>query len=159
MYWDEPQLNIITASVAGYIDIAALFDEVQIESMEMSIYATNLEQLPTVSNFGSCVMALCTDYNDKNAPTSIGDVLQYQDAKVIQPVSQTPYKEKQVPKLLSYTLDSAGISQPSMPIKAFVRSNLDVEHYCRKGHILASPSQVQQYTFLFRYTLKCRVVK
>lgn len=148
--------NYIIANMPGYTDIAALFDEVMIESVEMSVYATNLE---ATTNTGSALLLLTTDYNDKNAPTSQGDVLQYQDCKPVPLLSQFPYKEKQTPKLLSYTLDSAGVSQASMPIRGFFRSNLDVDHYCRKGCFLQTPTAVQQYTFVFRYTYKCRIVK
>lgn len=148
--------NYTVVSMPGYTDLAALFDEVMIESVEMSIYTTNLEG--TV-NVGSALMLLITDYNDKNAPASNDDVLQYQDCKAIPILSQFPYKEKQNPKMLSYTLDSAGISQPSMPVKGFVRSNLDVEHFCRKGCLLQAPSGTQTWNFVFRYTYKCRVCK
>lgn len=148
--------NYIIASMPGYTDIAALFDEVMIDSVDLAIYAMNLE---STTNVGSALILLITDYNDKNAPTSQGDVLQYQDAKPVPLLSQFPYKEKQVPKMLSYTLDSAGISQPSTPIRGFVRSNLDVEHYCRKGCFLQTPTATQNYTAVFRYTYKCRIVK
>lgn len=148
--------NYIIANMPGYTDIAGLFDEVMIESVEMSIYATNLE---STVNTGSALILLNTDYNDKNAPTAQGDVLQYQDCKPVPLLTQFPYKEKQTPKLLTYTLDSAGVSQPSKPIRGFFRSNLDVEHYCRKGCFLQTPSAVQQYTVVFRYTYKCRIVK
>lgn len=148
--------NYIIVSIPGYTDLAGLFDEVMIESVDMGIYATNLE---SSTNVGSVIMILSTDYNDKIAPTSNTDLLQYTDCKFIPLAHKFSYTEKQNPKMLSYTLDSAGISQPSTPIKGFVRSNLDVEHYCRKGSLLQTPTLTQVYTAVFRITYKCRVVK
>jgi len=148
--------NYITVSTPGFSDLAALFDEIMIDRVEMSIYATNLEASTAA---GSANALMITDYNDKVAPATVGDVLQYQDCKAIPLLSRFPYKEVFAPKMLSYTLDSAGVSQPSTPIRGFVRSNLDVEHYCRKGYLIQTPSTTQPYAFVFRYTYKCRVTK
>lgn len=148
--------NYITTSVPGYAELAGLFDEVMVDNVEIEFYCTNLEAL---TGTGSAVMALCSDYNDHNAPANISDVLQYKDCKVVPLLAHQPYKEKVVPMMLGYTLDSAGVSQPSAPTKGFVRSNLDIEHNCRKGSFLTVPLTLQYYTVLFRYTYKCRTVK
>lgn len=148
--------NYITASVPGYSDLAALFDEVQIDSIDIEIYSTNLEA--TTLN-GSTVMLLCSDFNDHIAPASTGDVLQYKDCKAVQLLSQYPYKEKVRPMMLGYTLDSAGTAVASNPVRGFIRSNLDIEHNCRKGSLLTVPNSAQAYHVLFRYKFKCRTVK
>jgi hypothetical protein len=148
--------NYITASIPGYSDLAALFDEVMIDTVEVEFYCTNLESL---TGTGSSVFVLCSDYNDHNAPASVADVLQYKDCKVVQLLSTTPYKRKMEPMMLSYTLDSAGVSQPSEPHRGFIRSNLDIEHNCLKGSFMTVPLTLQYYTVLFRYKYKCRTVK
>lgn len=148
--------NYITTSVPGYSDLAALFDEVMIDTVGIEIYSTNLEALTST---GSSVMVMCSDYNDHNAPANSADVLQYKDCKAVQLLSQFPHKEKVAPMMLGYTLDSAGVSQPSEPTRGYVRSNLDIEHNCRKGSFLTVPLTQQFYTVLFRYKYKCRTVK
>jgi hypothetical protein len=148
--------NYITTQIPGYSELAALFDEVMVDTVEIEFYATNLEAL---TNTGAAVFVLCSDYNDHNAPANITDVLQYKDCKVVNLLSTIPYKEKVTPMMLTYTLDSAGVSQPSAPSRVFVRSNLDIEHNCRKGSFMTVPSTIQQYTVLFRYNYKCRTVK
>jgi len=148
--------NYITTSIPGYSELAGLFDEVMVDTVEIEFYATNLESL---TNTGSSVFVICSDYNDHNAPANISDVLQYKDCKVVNLLSTLPHKEKVTPMMLSYTLDSAGVSQPSAPSRGFIRSNLDIEHNCRKGSFMTVPSTVQQYTVLFRYNYKCRIVK
>lgn len=148
--------NYSASSVPGYTDLAALFDEVMIERVEIEIYSTNLESL---TNTGSAVMLLISDFNDHNAPANASDVLQYKDCKCVPLLSRFPYKETVSPMMLSYTLDSAGVSQPSHPIRGFIRSNLDVEHNCRKGSFLTVPNTTLIHTVLFRYTYKCKIVK
>jgi len=148
--------NYITTSIPGYSDLAALFDEVMLDSVDVEIYATNLEAL---TNTGSTVFVMCSDYNDHNAPANISDVLQYKDCKVVQLLSTSPFKRRVQPMMLTYTLDSAGVSQASEPHRGFIRSNLDIEHNCIKGSLMTAPSTLQQYTVLFRYYYKCRTVK
>lgn len=148
--------NYITTSIPGYSDLAALFDEVMLDTVDVEIYSTNLEAL---TNTGSSVFVICSDYNDHNAPANVSDVLQYKDCKVVQLLSTSPYKTRMEPMMLSYTLDSAGVSQASEPHRGFIRSNLDIEHNCRKGSFLTVPSTIQYYTVLFRYKYRCRTVK
>jgi hypothetical protein len=149
--------NYITASVPGFSDLAALFDEVQIERVDMEIYPTNLELTGTA--VGSANMLLCTDYNDRNSVANFSDILQYEDAKVVPLLTRSPYKETHVPKFLTYSLDSAGTSTASTPMRGFVRSNLDTDHYCRKGSFMSVPVTPQNYTAFFKYKFNCRVVK
>jgi hypothetical protein len=148
--------NYITTSIPGYSELSALFDEVMVDTVEIEFYATNLEAL---TGTGASVFVMCSDYNDHIPPANISDVLQYKDCKVINLLSTIPYKEKVAPMMLTYTLDSAGVSQPSAPTRGFVRSNLDIDHNCRKGSFMTVPSTIQQYTVLFRYNYKCRTVK
>lgn len=162
--WFSPQAayiwgnatNYIVSIMPGYTDLSALFDEVMIDRVEMSVYPTNLENF---SNTGSATALMITDYNDKNAPVLADDVLQYNDCRCVPLLSRSPFTEAYTPKMLSYTLDSAGMSQASTPIRGFVRSNLDIEHYCRKGWLISAPTLTQVYTFVFRYTYKCRISK
>jgi hypothetical protein len=151
--------NYSVVSIPGYSDLAALFDEVQVDKVEMEIFATALENPALASNTGSNLIVLCTDYNDKNPPATNGDALQYADAKIIPLLTRSPYKETQVPKFLSYTLDSAGTAQASRPDRGYVRSNLDVEHFCRKGSIMAASNISSYYCFVFRIKYNCRVAK
>jgi len=148
--------NYITTGIPGYTDLAALFDEVMVDTVEIEIYATNLEAL---TGTGSSYFVMASDYNDHNAPANITDLLQYKDCKVVSLLTGIPHKEKVAPMMLSYTLDSAGVSQPSEPVRGFIRSNLDIEHNCRKGSFMTVPLTVQYYTVLFRYNYKCRTVK
>lgn len=148
--------NYITTSVPGYTDLSALFDEVMIDRVDIEIYSTNLEALTGV---GSAAMVLASDYNDHAPPANFTDILQYKDCKVVQLLSERPHKETVAPMMLTYTLDSAGVAQASEPTRGFIRSNLDVDHNCRKGSFLTVPASIQYYTVLFRYTYKCRTVK
>jgi len=149
--------NYSVASVPGYADLAGLFDEVQIERVDMMIYPVTLESAGVLS--GSSTLVLCTDYNDKNAPPTYTDVLQYEDCKAVALLTRSPYSEVHIPKLLTYTLDSAGVAQPSTPVRQYVRSNLDTEHYCRKGSCLTLPPGIQNYTFVFKYKYNYKIVK
>jgi hypothetical protein len=151
--------NYSTVAVPGYSDLSALFDEVQVDKVEMEIYATALENTANGSNTGSPVIVLVTDYNDKNALATPGDALQYADAKVIPLITRSPYREVHVPKFLTYTLDSAGTAVAGAPQRGYVRSNLDIDHFCRKGQFMASPNVTSYYVFVFKYKYNCRVAR
>ena len=116
----------------GILNLAGLFDEIKIEAIEMTMHCAN-----DASTFGNAsasgVIILATDYNDKSAPGNTGDVQQYRDCKSIPLRSDHVHKEVIKPKFLTYTLDAAGTSTASTPIRGF-QSNLQTEHYGKKEH-------------------------
>jgi len=147
-------------SIPGYTDIAGLFDEVKIDSVELTIITGNdPSPASSLTNTGSAVIQMATDYNDKNAPTSSGDVQQYADVKSIRLANNFQYKEIIRPRFLTYALDSAGAPIASSPKQGFIRSNLDIEHYGKKGaFVLTSPGSI--YTlWSFKYKFICRTAK
>jgi hypothetical protein len=117
-------------------------------------------QQPTAgAGSGSAVIVIARDYNDRNPPTSFGDVQQYQDAKMIHLQPFTPVDISVVPKFLTYTLDTGGASVASSPAVGYVRSNLQIDHYGFKGSVLNFPPSEANYLFSFKYYYNCRVVK
>jgi len=151
--------NYTTVAVPGYTDLAALFDEIKIDAIEITVTTGNDPSLAGTT--GSAVLQMATDYNDKNAPTSIGDVQQYQDVRQFRLANNFVYREILRPKFLTYSLDSAGSAQASTPKTGFFRSNLDVEHYGKKGCIvLDAPSTgFSSVLFSFKYKFVCRTAK
>jgi len=146
-----------TAAVPGISDLAALFDEIQLSRVEVSIIGCN--QPTAGAGSGSAVIAVCKDYNDRNPPTALGDVQQYQDYKMIhlQPFSEVNLSIQ--PKFLTYTLDTGGGSVASTPAVGYVRSNLQIDHYGYKGSVINFPPFEANYLFSFKYFYNCRVVK
>ena len=148
--------NYSAASVPGYTDLAALFDDVMIHKIDITIFSGND---PTTSGSGCAQIAFCTDYNDKNAPANSGDVLQYADAKPFNMANNFINKMTLYPKFLTYSLDSAGTSTASTPKRGYLRSNLDTDHYGIKGAFINIPPNAMYHTYYFKYTYFCRVTK
>jgi hypothetical protein len=146
-----------TAAVPGISDLSALFDEIQLARVEITIIGCN--QPTAGAGSGSAVIVICKDYNDRNPPTSFGDVQQYQDSKMIhlQPFSEVNLSIQ--PKFLTYTLDTGGTSVASSPMTGYVRSTLQIDHYGFKGAVLNFPPSEANYLFSFKYYYNCRVVK
>jgi len=151
--------NYSTVALAGYTDIAALFDEVKIDAIEISITTGNDPSI--AGGFGSAVICMATDYNDKNAPTSLGDVQQYADVRQIRLANNFVHKEIITPKFLTYSLDSSGAAIASSPRTGYVRSNLDIEHFGLKGaFMLDAPAAGTSYVvFNFKYKFICKIQK
>jgi len=149
--------NYSTVTMPGITDLAGLFDEIKIDAIEMTMHVTNDAQTFGNAN-ASGVMILATDYNDKNAPASGGDVQQYADCKSIPLRSDYIHKEIIRPKFLTYSLDAAGTSTASTPMRGFQRSNLQTEHYGKKGAMLLSPTN-GVIVFSFRYKYICKTAK
>lgn len=146
-----------TASVPGVSDLAALFDEIQLSRVETMVIGCNQ---PTAGiGSGSAVILMAKDFNDRNPPTSLGDVQQYQDAKIVQLNPLTPASFSIAPKFLTYTLDTSGASIASTPVTGYVRSNLQVDHYGYKGSVVNFPPSEANFLFSFTYYYNCRVVK
>lgn len=146
-----------TAAVPGISDLAALFDEVQLARVDVSIIGCN--QPTAGAGSGSAVVMMAKDYNDRNPPTLLGDVQQYQDYKIVhlQPFAEVNLSI--VPKFLTYTLDTGGGSVASSPTTGYVRSNLQIDHYGFKGSVMNFPPTEANYLFSFKYYFNCRVVK
>jgi len=149
--------NYSQATMPGISDLATLFDDIKIDAIEMTMHCANDAQVFGVGN-ASGVLIMCTDYNDKNAPTSGGDVQQYRDCKAIPLRSDHVHKEVIRPKFLTYTLDAGGTSTASTPIRGYQRSNLQTEHYGKKGAFLLSP-QAGTVVFTFRFKYSCKTAK
>lgn len=149
--------NYSQATMPGIADLAGLFDEIKIDAIEMTMHCANDAQTFGAAN-ASGVIILATDYNDKNAPSSAGDVQQYRDCKAIPMRSDYVHKEVIRPKFLTYTLDAAGTSTASTPIRGYQRSNLQTEHYGKKGAFLLSPNN-GTIVFSFRFKYSCRTAK
>lgn len=148
--------NYSQVSVPGYSDIAALFDEVMVDRIDMTIY-TGTD--PTTSANGSGQMVFCRDYNDKNAPTAVGDVQQYVDVRAFNMANNFINKMSIQPKFLTYTLDSAGTSTASTPKRGYCRSNLSTDHYGFKASFINTPPNSQNHTYQFKFTYKCKTPK
>lgn len=148
--------NYSVGFVPGYSDLAALFDEVMIEKIDMTIFSAND---PTTSGTGSAQIAYCRDYNDKVAPSNSGDVLQYSDAKAFNMANNFINKMTLYPKYLTFSLDSAGTSTASTPKRGYLRSNLDTDHYGFKGAFINIPPNSMYHTYYFKYTYKCKTAK
>jgi len=152
--------NYSTVAIPGYSDLAALFDEVKIDAIEISIITGNDPNPPGGGGAtGSAVMVMSTDYNDKNAPATFGDVQQYADVKTIRLANNFVYKTILRPKFLTYTLDSAGSPIASTPKSGFVRSNLDIEHNGKKCAILLNSPGIIYSVFSFKFKFVCRTPK
>lgn len=148
--------NYSTVSIAGYSDLAALFDEVKVDAIELTIIP-GID--PTTSGTGSGVLGMCTDYNDKAAPAALGDIQQYNDYKNVSMANNYIYKEIIRPKFLEYSLDSGGSAQASVSRTGFVRSNLDIDHYGKKCFFVSVPPNASVSTFIFKYKFLCKVSK
>jgi len=141
--------NYSTVSVPGYTDLSALFDQVQVKSIEITIIGLNLPlSYGAGSSNGSTVLLLATDYHDGNAPTAVGDVQQFQDVKIVHLDGQSEFKCRLEPKFLTYTLNAAGTSVPGEPIRGFVNSDQQIDHYGMKGCLLSYPSAASGIMFL-----------
>lgn len=154
--------NYSTVSVPGYSDLAALFDEVKIAAIQIQIIAGNNPNVPGVSGTGatgSGIICMATDYNDKNAPTAIGDVQQYADSRNIRLANNFIHTEVLRPKFLTYSLDSAGAAIASSPKSDFIRSNLDIEHFGKKGCVLQNVPGEMYALFTFKYKFICKIQK
>jgi len=152
--------NISTAAIPGFTDLSALFDDIMIARIEVQLM-TGCDPTPyqaaggALSN-GSAVLVLCNDYNDKLAPTSVGDVQQYADSKNYILANNFVHKRSIKPKFLSYVLDSAGVSQPSSPKTGFVKSTIDIEHYGMKGALALNAPGVSKLLWSFKIKFLCR---
>lgn len=153
--WGNPS-NYTASNVPGYTDLAALFDEVMVEKVDITIFSHND---PTTSGTGSSMILYAKDYNDKVAPASLGDIQQYSDVRGYTLTNAYITKMSWSPKFLTYTLDSAGLSQASTPKTGFIRSNLAIDHYGIKGYIVNPPSNEQFHTYQFKIFYKCKVAK
>lgn len=149
--------NYSTVAVPGYAELAGLFDEVKIDAIEMTINPTNDANL--YGGSGSGVIVLANDYNDHTVPSATGDVQQYADCRTIPMTVNHSYKCVVRPKMLTYTLDSAGQAIASTPTSGFFRSNLDIDHNAIKGSFLISPPGAGFYIFTFRYKYVCKTQK
>jgi len=148
--------NYSTVSVPGYSDLAALFDEVRIDAIEMQIIVVSD---PTTTSNGSAVIGFATDYNDHNAPASVGDLQQYADYRAISMANRYIYKRLLTPKFLTYSLDSAGGAVASTPKRGFIRSNLDIDHNCLKACIISQPGANNTFCVSFKYKFTCKIQK
>ena len=149
--------NYSTVTMPGITDLAGLFDEIKIDAIEMTMHCAN-DSVTFGSGNASGVIILATDYNDKAAPGSSGDVQQYADCKSIPLRSDYIHKEIIRPKFLTYSLDAAGTSTASTPMRGFQRSNLQTEHYGKKGAFLLAPHS-GNIVFTFRYKYICKTAK
>lgn len=150
--------NYSTVAVPGYSDLAALFDEVRIDAVEITINCLQDAQV-FGGGGGSGLMALCSDFNDHVAPTAIGDVQQYRDCQTYNMTVNRPVKIIVRPKFLTYSLDSAGSPIASSPKTGWIRSNLDIDHNCLKGTFVANNPAAGTYCFTFRYKYSCKIEK
>lgn len=152
--------NYSTSAIPGYTDLAALFDEIKIAAIEISIISGTDPNPPGgAGQTGSAVLVMATDYNDKNAPTSAGDVQQYADAKNVRLTNNFVHKEILYPKFLTYSLDSGGAAIASTPKQGFIRSNLDIEHNGKKCAILLNSPATMFAVFSFKYKFICKTAK
>jgi len=158
LYFNSARTTYSTVAIPGISDLAALFDEVQLDAVELTICSNNQPEAGAGS--GSSRIMICTDYNDGNPPTSLGDVQQYADCKLVHLQPYSDYTEIIRPKFLTYTLDSGGTQVASTPSRGFVRSNLQIDHYGKKGAFVNfSPSSSTTCVFLVKYKYNCRIVK
>lgn len=155
VYLWKDSSNYTVSSIPGYAEIAGLFDEVKIDAIELTIMSGCD---PTSSNNGSGAIALCTDYNDKNAIPLL-DIQQYADCRTVLLSNAYIHKEVIRPRFLEYSLDSAGTAQASTTRRGFTRSNLDIEHYGIKGAMMLVQPNTQRIVFQFKYKYVCRVQK
>lgn len=158
------QLNSLNYSeifVPGYSDIAGLFDEVFVERIEITIMTgPDPPTGGTGSNaFGAAQIILARDYNDKNAPTAIGDVQQYADMRILNMSNMYIHKFTVKPKIQTYAMDATGSQVTSTPKRGFVRSNLNMDHYGVKGAFLNTSSLDQIHNYNFKFYYQCRVFK
>jgi len=152
--------NYSTVAIPGYTDLAALFDEVKIDAIEISIITGNDPNPPGGGGqTGSAVLVMASDYNDKNAPAASGDVQQYADCKTVRLTNNFIHKEILRPKFLSYTLDSSGAAIASSPKTGFFRSNLDIEHNGKKCAIILNSPGTMYSVFSFKYKFICKTPK
>jgi len=152
--------NYSTVSVPGYTDLSALFDEVLVKHIDITLIGLNLPlSIAASANPGSVVILMATDFNDGNAPTAVGDVQQYQDNKLVHLNGYSEIKFRLEPKHLSYAIDASGAVSASVPIRGFVKSNLQIDHYGMKGCLLSTPTGTSSCMFLFDFTYHCRVAK
>lgn len=146
-----------TASVPGVSDLAALFDEIQLSRVDIMVIGCNQ---PTAGiGSGSAIIMMAKDYNDRNPPTSLGDVQQYQDSRIIQLNPLIPANLSIAPKFLTYSLDTSGASVASSPVTGYVRSNLQIDHCGFKGSVMNFPPTEANFLFSLTYYYNCRVVK
>jgi len=148
--------NFSTASIPGYSDLAALFDEVMLFKVEMTVFSCNE---PTTTGLGTAQIGYCRDYNNKVAPASTGDVLQYADCKPMNMSNNFINKFTVYPKFLTYSSDAAGTSTASIAQRGYFRSNLQTEHYGIKGCFINPPPNSMYHTYYFKYTYKCKIAK
>lgn len=152
--------NYSTVFVPGYTDLSALFDEVKISAIEITILSgcDPIAYGGTGSN-GSPIVALATDYNDRATPASLGDVQQYIDCKNYVLANNYVHKRLLYPKFLTYSLESTGSPVASTPKRGFVKSTLDVEHYGLKGAFVMTAPQSGRVVFNFKFKYVCKIEK
>jgi len=153
-----PRSIYSTVAIPGISDLAALFDEIQLDAVELTILGPT--QPSAGAGTGSPIIMMSTDYNDGNPPTSLGDVQQYADCKLVHMQPFREYTEVIRPKYLTYSLDSGGTQIASTPVRGYVRSNLQIDHFGKKGSFVnASPVVNATCVFLLKYKFNCRIVK
>lgn len=148
--------NYSQVSVPGYSDLAALYDEVMIDRIDITMFTGND---PTTSANGTAQIILARDYNDKVAPAAVGDVQQYSDMQAFNMANNFINKFSLNPKFLTYSLDSAGTSTASVARRGYIRSNLSTDHYGVKGAFINNSPNQQTHTYQFKFMYKCRVCK
>ena len=149
--------NYSQATMPGITDLAGLFDEIKIDAIEMTMHVAN-DAVTFGSGNASGVIVMATDYNDHIAPATSGDVQQYRDCKAIPLRSDYIYKEVIKPRFLTYSLDANGGSTASTPIRGYQRSNLQTEHYGKKGAFLLAP-HTGTIVFSFKFKYSCKTPK
>lgn len=154
IWWNTT--NYSAVSIPGFTDISALFDEIMIDKVEITIF-TGTD--PTTLGSGSAQIIMAKDYNDKLAPASTGDVQQYADVKAYNMSNNFINRITVRPQFSTYSLDSAGIGQPSVSKRGYFKSTLDVEHYGIKGAFINSAPNNQTHTYQFKYYFKCKITK
>jgi len=151
----------INSIVPGYTDFSALFDEVQVDEWVIQHTSCNSSQAGTIQP-GSPIIGFTTDYNDRIAPTAVGDIQQHVDYRSrLLNSNRTPMSVSLRPRMQAYVLDAFGTAVPGNTKRGYYKSTLQIEHYGMK-YAFVVPLAVGSLATLcleMKIKFKCRGVK
>jgi len=153
--------NFINASIPGYSDFTALFDEIMVDEWVIDHTACNSAQA-TGAQPGASILGYAIDYNDNTAPTSLADIQQYPSYRSRLLNADIPAQSIRLkPKMQTYVVDSAGTSVHGVTKRGFYKSTLQIPHFGVKYAFVLQPAATTTATLVLQMKIKfkCRGVK
>jgi len=153
-------VNATSVLIPNYTDFTSLFDELMVHKWEIKMTPTNAA-ISGTGNPGCSILGSCIDYNDKVAPTSVGDIQQYPSYRSVLLNADRPTSTIVVyPKMQTYAVDSAGNANNGITKRGYFKSTIQIDHYGVKyAFVQVPPGGAVTLVFEMKITYKCRGVK